>query len=108
MEEKIKKILRDVKISRTLEGYYLWTELILEIYKNYNVRQLPKVKITKYCEKLAVKYNSNYYAIERSLRFCIENKKEIISDYFRYYEGKITNKKFLILVVERLKESKGV
>lgn len=104
MEKEIKKILNDLEIPKSYTGYYLWTDLILIAAKNYSLKQMPKMKICDAYKRLAKENRMTYHRVERDLRYCIENKKDKIIGYFNYFDTKITNKMFLILVVERLNE----
>ena len=104
MEEKIKKILHDIGISRTTIGYKFWLDIIEKAYTAEPKGEIRKLKIYDYYEYLTLKHNWTKYGVERGLRYSIENKQEEIQDYFIYYDEKITNKRFLILCVEKLNE----
>ena len=102
MEKKIMKMLGDMRIPVTYSGFYYWRELILYVYKNYKIENLPSIKMGDLYEMLAAKHNTTPIAIGRNLRTCVENSGTYINKYFN--KSKITSKKFLILSVLKLKE----
>lgn len=105
MEKEIKKILNDLKIPITIRGYRYWNYLILNVAKKYKNNDILKVKITEEYKEMAERFKTTYTGIEKGLRYSIEDKTKIISEYFNYKEN-ITNKEFLILVIEKLNERK--
>lgn len=108
MEKKIKQIFTELGIEKQRKGYYLWQQMIQEFCKKNKdtIRDLPKIKITSYYSSLAKTNNTTYVAVERNLRSCIESKMNLIKEYFNY-NGKISNKVFLILMIEKINELEG-
>ena len=102
MEKKIMKMLRDMKIPENYSGYYYWLELIMYVYKNYKVGNLASIKMEELYDMLSKKHDVTPVAIGRNLRTCIENYGTYINKYFN--KSKVTNKKFLVLSVLKLKE----
>ena len=101
MEKKIKRILDDIGLDKKYRGYYYWIALIERAYKLKGF-SLGDLTITDYYYMTAKQLHTTGARIERNLRTTIADKKNVISEYFNYY-NKITNKVFLILVLDKIK-----
>ena len=101
-------ILDKIGMSIFHTGYYLWEEAI-EIFKNEMKKDKINIKDKKYYvtklnmediyKELAKKHNMTRSAVEKDMRTAmnkIEDLKEKLDT-----EYKITNKKFLILLLQK-------
>lgn len=106
MESKIKKILKQMGFDVSLTGFELWVQLIKRVYEDMKYTtpgRKSRIVIEDYYNSMAVRNFTTRNSIERNLRTSVSDRKERIQQYFLYYDKGITNKRFLMLMIEELK-----
>ena len=102
-EEKIYSIFNEIGFKKTKSGYFLWASFIIYVYNNIHCfLDLANIEICKLYKEFATTIDSSDTKLERNLRNLLKEKKEDIQEYFNY-SGKIDNKTFLIIMLEKLK-----
>jgi DNA-binding NarL/FixJ family response regulator len=107
LEVTITKLLHELGVPSHIKGYTFIKEGISLIYNN------PNLSITKELyPKIALKYNTNSYCVERAIRHAIEiswnrGNIDIIEDIFGYSidieKAKATNREYLITLADKLR-----
>lgn len=100
MEKKIRQILKEIGINPIYKGYYYWIYLINFTYDE-NIVNLGDIIIEDLYWEIAKNLQITRYQLERNLRTAIKESQCNIKEYFNY-KHKITNKSFLILMLEKL------
>ena len=100
IEQATKEILKELNMKIHVRGYLYWIEAIEYVISN----NLKIYSMTKEIYKeIAKKYSTTVSRTERALRHATEEIKENIKKYFNI-DYEITNKGFLALVVDKVKE----
>ena len=103
IESRVETIFREIGLKKTVKGYILWKRAISEIYNNIITgNELDYFKMENAYSLIAEKENVTKDNSERSLRNLIRNSEQKIQKYFNY-KLHITNKTFLMLVIDKLK-----
>lgn len=102
IEEQTKQILTELGIEKHLKGYKYWPQIIEYIVS----KKLDSYKLFKETYVTVAKDNNiSVSALERNLRYIIENREKQIQKYFKV-NYKITNTSFIGLIIDRI-ESRG-
>lgn len=103
MKRKIKKILDEIGLDRTLIGYGYWIDFIVFVEKQHKGKILQTINQEEYYEKYCKLNGICSKALGRNLRYTLQDHKEEIKKYFNY-DGNISCKKFLLFVLEKVRK----
>lgn len=100
-ERQIKKLQEELRMNKSLLGFYFWTELIKEALK---VNLITEITIGNLLQKVAKKFNTTPSKVDKGLRTSINSTGvENIQKFFNA-SYKITIKSMLFLCLDYLKE----
>lgn len=101
VENEVKKILKDLGIKTSWNGYHYWPYAVEVALKRGEMNYRICVDIY---EAVSEKFNTTTSRVERSMRTVTDCCQARIRKHFNVEVEKITNKEFLALLVERVKE----
>lgn len=104
-ERQIKKLQEELRMNKSLLGFYFWTELIKEALK---VNLITEITIGNLLQKVAKKFNTTPSKVDKGLRVSINSTGvENIQKFFNA-SYKITIKSMLFLCLDYLKEQYNI
>ena len=101
IENEVKRILKELGIKTSWNGYHYWPYAVEEAVKRGELNYRIYIDIYG---AVAEKFCTTKSRVERSMRTVTDSCQARIRKHFNVEVEKITNKEFLALLVERVNE----
>lgn len=103
MRKEIKQILNDLNLKISCKGYDYWVTAIEYVLHTITELESRPSMVRGVYGHVAETYNTTRSRSERAMRHILEDKENLIKEYFGI-DYKIANSDFLYLCVNRIEE----